>query len=229
MNFFVVIPAYNESQKIEGVIRAVHKFCSNIIVVDDGSSDNTSDIALKAGVVVARHIINRGQGAALQTGVQLALNNRAECIVLFDADGQHRAEDIPVLISPIAHGEVDIVLGSRFKTVSEEKINGKIPLGRKITLLLGLLHQWVFSGLKVSDAQCGLRAFSRKAAEKIIISQDRMAHSSEILDKIARYRLNFVEVPVSVLYTPYSLQKGQKSISGSVRILLDFFIGRFVK
>ena len=235
MKVFVVIPAYNEESRIAEVILSVHKFCSNIIVVDDGSFDATGSVALQEGAIVVRHIINRGQGAALQTGIQYALAQGGECIVSFDADGQHRAEDIPRLISAIASGEAEVVLGSRFKNPAEgdggvyAALRGSMPRGRRIALKLGLFHQWIFSGLKVTDAQCGLRAFSRRAAETIVISQDRMAHSSEILDKIARYHLRFVEVPVSVLYTPYSLRKGQKSISGSARILIDFFIGRFVK
>ncbi|MFH1712853.1 MAG: glycosyltransferase family 2 protein [Candidatus Jacksonbacteria bacterium] len=239
MKIFIIIPAYNEAQTIRQVIQDVQKFCSNIIVVDDGSSDDTYNSARTLGVKVLRHIINRGQGAALQTGIEYAFAQGADIIVTFDGDGQHMPSDIINLIKPIEEGKAEVVLGSRFLISNFKFLISnqcqmtkcqifKVPLQKIITLKLALLHQWFFSGLKVSDNHCGLRAFSRSAAQKIKITQDRMSHASEILDQIARYKLSYIEVPVSVRYTNYSLYKGQKSFFGSLRIIYDFLMGRVV-
>jgi glycosyltransferase involved in cell wall biosynthesis len=145
-NIYLVIPAYNEEQAIGKVIRELRAEYGKIIVVDDGSKDATYDVAVREGATALRHLINRGQGAALQTGIQYALLQGAECIVMFDADGQHSASDIPRLVAPIERREADIVLGSRFL---EPQLRREIPLGRKLVLKLGLFHQWIFSGLKM--------------------------------------------------------------------------------
>lgn len=232
MKTFIIIPAYNEAQTIRQVIQDVQKFCSNIIIVDDGSSDDTYNIARILGVKVLRHIVNRGQGAALQTGMEYALQEGADIIIHFDADGQHVPSDIINLIKPIEEGKAEVVLGSRFLIFNQCQMTKcqilKMPLRKFITLKLALLHQWFFSGLKVTDSHCGLRAFSRQATQKIKITQDRMSHASEILDQIARHKLKFIEVPVSIKYTDYSLQKGQKSLAGSLRIVYDFLMNRVI-
>ncbi len=233
---FTIIPAYNEVHTIAQVITDVQKFCSDIIIVDDGSSDDTYNIAQALGVKVLRHIVNRGQGAALQTGMECALQEGADVIVHFDADGQHDPSNIAYLIEPILRNQAEVVLGSRFLNSKFQIPNSKqisnlksqIPIKKQIILKLAVLHQWFFSGLKVTDNHCGLRAFSRAAAERVKITQDRMSHASEILDQIARHKLKFIEVPVSVKYTDYSLQKGQKSFFGSLRIIYDFLMGRVV-
>ena len=183
-----------------------------------------------------RHIVNRGQGAALQTGMEYALEEGADVIVHFDADGQHDPSNIAYLIEPILRNQAEVVLGSRFLNSKFQIPNSKqisnlksqIPIKKQIILKLAVLHQWFFSGLKVTDNHCGLRAFSRAAAERVKITQDRMSHASEILDQIARHKLKFIEVPVSVKYTDYSLQKGQKSFFGSLRIIYDFFMNRVI-
>ncbi len=227
---FFVIPAYNESSLISSVVRDVQKLCSNIIVVDDGSEDDTFKQAESAGAQTLRHIVNRGQGAALATGVLYSLSKGADIIVTFDADGQHDPSQINELIEPILQKKADVVLGSRFldsklKTQNYENV---IPFTKLIILKLALLHQWFFTGLRVTDTHCGLRVFSRRAAQMITISQDRMAHASEILEEIARNKLSFIEIPVHVKYTAYSLKKGQSSFTGSIKILYDFFVGRFL-
>lgn len=220
---FLIIPAYNENTTIGDVVRDVQKMCSSIIVVDDGSEDGTFEAAHEAGATVLKHIVNRGQGAALQTGITYALKKGADIIITFDADGQHDPSDIPRLIETIIQRKAEAVLGSRFIMP-----NIRIPFARLIVLRLALLHQWFFTGLKVTDTHCGLRAFSRRAAEVITITQDRMAHASEILEEIARHGLSFVEAPITVRYTAYSLKKGQKNFLGSLKILYEFFIGRFL-
>ncbi|MBI4359717.1 MAG: glycosyltransferase family 2 protein [Candidatus Jacksonbacteria bacterium] len=220
---FTVIPAFNEESTIHAVIEDVQKMCSNIIVVDDGSKDDTFGAAKAAGAMALRHIVNRGQGAALQTGIASALRRGADIIVTFDADGQHDPDDIERLIEPILQKRAEVVLGARFLMP-----NARIPFTRLIVLRLALIHQWFFTGLRVTDTHCGLRAFSRKAAEKITITQDRMAHASEILEEIARHGLSFIEAPVSVRYTERSLKKGQKNFFGSLKILYELFIGKFL-
>lgn len=225
---YVVIPAFNEEETIKGVVRDVQKLCSNIVVVDDGSEDGTYSQAKQAGATVFRHILNRGQGAALATGIVYALSKGANVIVTFDADGQHDPSDIDKLIEPILQGKAEVVLGSRFIMSNVKYQMSNMPFTRLIILKLAQLHQWFFTGLKVTDTHCGLRAFSRRAAEKIVITQDRMAHASEILEEIARHKLSFIEIPVHVRYTAYSLEKGQRGFTGSIKILYDFFVGKLL-
>lgn len=239
MKTFIVIPAYHEESTIKLVIQDVQKYCSNIVIIDDGSDDATYQRARATNVHVLRHIVNRGQGAALQTGMMYALRQGADIIVTFDADGQHQPEDIMRLVEPIKEWKADVVLGSRFLIsnfqflISNKKSNVKgklsnVPLFRRVTLKLALLHQWFFTGLKVTDSHCGLRAFSRSAALKIKITRDRMAHASEILDQIAAQELSFIEVPVSVKYTEYSRVKGQKGFVDSLRVMYEYLVGRIV-
>src|SRR5690349_9990172 len=131
---YVVIAAYNEAGAITGVVRELLATCPNVVVVDDGSRDETWRAAHAGGAVVLRHMLNRGQGAALQTGITYALAQGAEVIVTFDADGQHRPEDIPALVAPIARGEVDICLGSRFL-----EHGSAVPLGRRLLLMAAVV------------------------------------------------------------------------------------------
>ncbi len=218
---FVVIPAYNEGQSIGSVIEELRQQYSNIVVVDDGSTDNTGPVSLQAGATVLRHVVNRGQGAALQTGIRYALGRGAHCIVTFDADGQHRVEDIEVLTAPILRGDCDFVLGSRFLNSTSQSI----PLGRRITLWLAIRFTRVVNRLPITDAHNGLRAFSRRAAEGIDLQLDRMAHATELLDQIRESGLPYREVPVQVRYTDYSRAKGQ-SARGAFRIVLHYILGR---
>ena len=194
-------------------------------MVDDGSVDATGAEARDAGAVVLTHVINRGQGAALQTGLEYALAQGADVIVTFDADGQHRAEDIETLVAPVRDHGFDVVLGSRFLHGSA-RIPPHIPMMRRVTLQLGVIFTRWISGIRVTDTHNGLRAFSRRAATQMTIRQDRMAHASEILDTIARRRLRYCEVPTDVRYTEHSLRKGQPS-SAAFRIALDFLLGRW--
>jgi glycosyltransferase involved in cell wall biosynthesis len=212
----VVIAAFKEGKVIRAVVGEVVAAGYPVIVVDDGSPDDTATAAAIAGVSVLRHSINLGQGAALQTGIDYALRRGARQIVTFDADGQHSVEDIPELIAALVHA--DIALGSRFL--------GKDVVGagarRKALLRTATLVSNKLSGLKLTDAHCGLRAFRATVAPQLRITQDRMAHASELLRNIQRSGLRVVEVPVTIKYTEHSKQKGQGGFQ-AIRILFDYF------
>ena len=220
MKNYIVIAAYNEEKAIKNVLLNLKKYCANIVVVDDGSCDSTFDIARQCQVEVLRHIINRGQGAALKTGIDYALKNGADVVVTFDADGQMNPEEIKKVAMPVILRECDIVLGSRFLG----KTN--ISFFRKIILKLAVLFTYITSGVGLTDAHNGFRAISASALRKMDLRQDKMAHASEIINEIGRKNLKYKEVPVTVNYTEYSLKKGQK-ISGAFKIVLDLVFGKF--
>jgi glycosyltransferase involved in cell wall biosynthesis len=212
---WVVIAAYNEGEIIRGVITELVGAGWPVVVVDDGSADGTATAARMPGAHVLRHVLNLGQGAALQTGIDYALRRGARYVVTFDADGQHRVEDIPALLDALVHA--DIALGSRFLGTIEGATAGRRALLRTATTVSNGL-----SGLSLTDAHCGLRAFRASAAPRIRIQQDRMAHASELLRKIKTSGLRVAEVPVTVRYTEYSMRKGQRGLA-AVRILFDYF------
>lgn len=216
-SIWVVIPAYNEEHMIGKVVREVASFVSAVLVVDDFSRDATAMQAAEAGARVIRHPLNLGQGAALQTGMEYALKQGADIIVHFDADGQHSAQDIPSLIQPIREEKVDIVLGSRFLKKND------IPFVRRLFLQGAILFTWFFSGILLTDAQNGLRAFSRKGAQAVIIKENRFAHASEIIHHIAQSKLRYVEIPATVRYTKYSVGRGDSSVKRMLQV-----VGRLV-
>jgi glycosyltransferase involved in cell wall biosynthesis len=220
---WVVIPAFNEGSVIGRVVTAVRALCHNIVVVDDCSGDDTGAQAVKAGAIVLRHPINLGQGAALQTGIRYVLRRGAGYIVTFDADGQHRPEDIRVLLDTQFKTGADVVLGSRFLGQTEN-----IPRLRRMVLQLAVIYTRITSGVKLTDAHNGLRLFTRQAAERIRISQDRMAHASEIIDQIGTSKLRVVEAPVTIAYTEYSLRKGQK-LGNTFNIMNELFVASLSK
>ena len=224
MKTFVVIPAYNEEKKIVSVIQKLKKEgYRDVVVVDDGSGDRTSDLAKKEKVIVLRHVINCGQGAALKTGIDYALSQEAEVIVTFDADDQHQSKDIKKLIQPITNRKADVVLGSRFLNKSSN-----VPWIRKLFLKGGVFCFWFLYGAQVSDSHNGLRALSRKAAQKIEITSNGMEHASEIIEEICKKNLRYVEVPVTIRYTDYSRKHGQSSLNG-FRIIFKMLIKNFLR
>lgn len=221
MKVIAVIPAYNEEQKVGEVTRTLLPYVSEIIVIDDGSRDATADVASAAGAVVYRLSINRGQGAALRAGFKKALQRAADIIITFDADGQFDPRDVPRLVSPIIKNEFDVVLGSRMMGANN------MPVFKKILLRGAIFLTNVMSGLDLSDTHNGLRAFSRSALEKLNLSQDRMAHASEIIDQIAERKIKYMEVPVTLRYTEYSLKKGQ-TVFDYLKILADISIKKLL-
>jgi glycosyltransferase involved in cell wall biosynthesis len=219
----VVIPAWNEEEAIGAVVGELLDLGLDVIVVDDGSRDATAAVARHAGATVLRHAVNRGQGAALQTGITYAVRKGTDIIVTFDSDGQHSPADIGALVSPLVAGFADVTLGSRFKGSTE----GLPPL-RRMILGAAVVFTRFASGVRVSDTHNGLRAFTRAAASRLDIRLDRMAHASEILDQIVQYGLRYQEVPVHVRYTAYSRRKGQSSFA-ALRILADYVLGRWMR
>ncbi len=219
----VVVPAYDEARSIARVVRELRGTYPNVVVVDDGSSDETGERARRAGATVLRHVLNRGQGAALQSGIEYALAQGAEIVVTFDADGQHDVRDIARLVRPILEGEVDVVLGSRFLEDGAE-----VPRLRRLLLAAGIVFTRLTTGARLSDTHNGLRAFSRRAAARLQIRLDGMAHASEVIDCVHRSGLPYCEAPVRIRYTEYSQAKGQRA-SGAFRIVLDYLMDRFTR
>lgn len=220
---WVIVPSFNEEQVIGATLASLREWLPNVIVVDDGSSDNTAEEALFSGAHVVRHPVNLGQGAALETGVRYALLQGAEAIVTFDADGQHRPEDIRILLSTAREKRADVVLGSRFLGGT-----ANMPRSRQLLLKLATAYTRFTTGLRLTDAHNGLRLFTRKAAEQLTIRQNRMAHASEILAWLGSSDLRIVEAPVTIVYTDYSLAKGQNLLS-SFDILWDLWSSRLYR
>jgi len=226
MKVIAVIPAYNEAARIGAVLARVRPLVDELIVVDDGSADDTFAAVKGEGIVALRHAINRGQGAALKTGTLAALERGADVVVHLDADGQHDPETISLLVTPIGRGEADVAFGSRFLGV--EAVG--MPLSRRALLEAARLFSAFALGISrsVTDPQSGFRAMSAKAAKEIDFTQDRMAHCSEILRLVSRSSLRVCEVPTRVRYTSETLAKGNKA-TDAFHIVWQLFIGAWQK
>jgi glycosyltransferase involved in cell wall biosynthesis len=220
---WIVIPGFNEGRVIANTIASVGDWLPNVVVVDDGSSDNTGQEALRAGAHLVRHSINLGQGAALGTGIRYALLQDARRIITFDADGQHQPKDIEVLLKVARENGADVVLGSRFLGQTSN-----MPAARRWLLKFATAYTRLTTGLRLTDAHNGLRLFNRKAAEQLRIRQNRMAHASELLDWLGSSGLHVVEAPVNIVYSDYSLAKGQSFLS-SFDILWDLWSSRLYR
>lgn len=219
---FLCIAAYHEEAVIAEVVRTARRTYPNVVVVDDGSADRTFEEARRATPHVLRHVVNRGQGAALQTAIAFALQLGAEYLVTFDADGQHRVEDVEKMVRPIQAGEADVCYGSRFLG---ETIN--MPFSRRLVLKGGVWFSRLVHRVNVTDAHNGLRCLSRRAAERMEITLDGMAHASEFISLVRRLGLRMKEIPVQIRYTDHSLAKGQSGLN-AVKIVADYFLGRIL-
>jgi len=195
LRVFIVIPAYNEHKVIYDVVSGLSHLPYSIIVIDDGSDGSLYNHLHATKVIYLRHKINLGQGAALQTGIEFALSQGAEYIITFDADGQHSPDDIEKLLSTIKNTNVDVVLGSRFLDTASSNMS----FSRKVVLHTGRIINYFFTGLLLTDAHYGLRGFKASAAAKIKITENRMAHATEILNQIKRNKMLFKEVPVNIV------------------------------
>ena len=226
-DIYVVVPAYNEEEMIGNTLNKLKdEGYKNIIVVDDGSRDNTYNIAKEEGAIVCRHVINRGLGGALGTGIKCALLYNPKVIITFDADGQHDPKDIEKVAKPILEDNYDVVIGSRLMDKNEVKNMPKIK--RIGNWGLNLLT-YLMGGHFITDSQSGLRAFSNKAA-KIIIEQlksNKYEVSSEFVVLIKRNNLKFKEIPIKTIYTDYSMARGTNVITG-FKILVKLIIHKLV-
>lgn len=221
MKIFCVIPAFNEEKNITAVISQARLLVDAVVAVDDGSSDRTADFAAQAGAVLLKHIINRGQGAALRTGTQYCLNNGADIIIHFDADGQFLSEDIERVTAPIKNGEAQVVFGSRFLN-SEH--SAAMPFFKRYFIMpLAKAVNKIFFKVNLTDPQSGFRAISAEAARKISWRQDRMAHCSEIMFEVKRHNFKVKEIPIRVIYHNFG-----QNFFGGLKILKEIFIAMLV-
>jgi glycosyltransferase involved in cell wall biosynthesis len=214
-SIWVVVAAFNEGAVIGPIISDLLRRSYRVVVVDDGSHDSTGEIALSVGATLVTHPVNLGQGAALQTGIKFALQQNASYVVTFDADGQHRSSDIVRLLDALVEHDAAYALGSRFLGSSRG-----MPFRRRLLLQAAVWLTRAMTGLHLTDTHNGLRAMTTEGARRISLRQNRMAHASELLEQIATSGLRYVEVPVTIDYTSYSLAKGQR-LSDSLAILFD--------
>ena len=213
---WLVIPLYNEATVVREVISQARETFPYIVVVDDGSKDDSARQAAAAGAIVVRHPVNLGQGAALQTGFSYILEKtNANYVVTFDADGQHSTTDAAAMVTAAREEELAVILGSRF-------LQGPSPVGRlkRLVLRTAAAVSSRTSGMHLTDAHNGLRVIRRDVLVQLNLKQNRMAHASEIIRKIGATGLPWREFPVHIVYTDYSRSKGQ-SLWNSVNILVD--------
>lgn len=221
--YLIIIPAYNEGKVIGEVINNIKKEVKllkdlnfDIVVVNDGSSDETRKVAEKYATTVS-HLVNMGSGAATRTGLEYAKRNNFDYALTIDADGQHLPKDLVNIINKIKSEKYDLVIGSRL--IDPEGMPLHRVFGNK--LLNGFTR--ILLGVRVTDSQSGLKGFSRNAIDKIIIKSNGFEFCSEIVWRAKQEKLEIVEVPISAVYTEYSLKKGQSNIN-ALRIIKNLFI-----
>lgn len=219
---YVVIPAFNEGPVLAAVLKELVGNGYRVILVDDGSTDKTSEIAGSWPVHYLRHRINLGQGAALMTGMAFARELGAGFVVHFDADGQHSMEDIEVLMAPLLGGEADISLGSRFL---KKEHRDMVPKGRRGVLRMARWINYAFTGVLLTDAHNGLRALNRRALDSIELQESGRAHATEILREMRKKGLRWEEVPVGINYNEYAREKGTTFWDG-FQVLGDLLISK---
>ena len=214
---WIVVPAFREASVIGDVVADIRSTFEHVVCVDDGSRDDTAAIALAAGAHVVRHPVNLGQGAAIQTGVEYARAQAgAQVFATFDADGQHRVKDVAAMVDRLRTGEVDIVVGTRFAGQAATQV----PAVKRVVLRAAALLSPSIRKLGLTDAHNGLRVFNKTVADGLNITMNGMSHASEIISLIIENHWRVAEEPVEILYTDYSLGKGQPLLNG-VNILFD--------
>lgn len=218
----VVVPMFNEATSVGAVVADLRASFSRVVCVDDGSADGCDLVAAAAGATVVRHPVNLGQGAALQTGFSYALTDPAVRYVLtFDADGQHSRADAEQMVDLIRAEPVDVVLGSRFLTQGDHDL----PRVRRLVLRAATRFTRVTTGLDLTDTHNGLRVMNRRAVEAMDLTLDGMAHASQLLNQVASHGLSYVEAPVTIAYTEYSMARGQSNIN-ALNIAFDLAVER---
>ena len=223
---WIIVRCFNEQAMVGRVITELRAAFPNVVGVDDGSADLSSNAMKSAGASVVRHAINLGAGAALQTGLQYALlDHSAQWFICFDADGQHAVSDALAMVERARAEQLDVVVGSRFLPEG-----GTIGMsdGRRWTLRVARIFERFTSGVRLTDAHNGLRVFSRAFAQQVDLTMSDMAYASELAGLIARSGLPYAEHPVTITYSEYSSAKGQRSIN-AVNIALDVWLNQMLR
>jgi len=209
---FAIIPAHNEQKHINSVVKGTKKYVDEVIVVDDGSKDKTKEIAIKSKAIVLRHLVNLGKGASLKTGCEYAVKNKADILIVIDADAQHDPHEIPKFLESIKSH--DIVLAYR-------KLNKDMPFVLKF-------GNWVINktikflyGIKIKDSQCGYRAFTAKAYKKLSWKASDYSMESEIIAKLGKCRLSYCEIQIDTIYS--DKYKGTTILDG-IKIIFNLFL-----
>jgi glycosyltransferase involved in cell wall biosynthesis len=215
---WLVVPVYNEAQVIGDVVRHARQTFPNIVCVDDGSADASAERIHEAGAHLVRHPVNLGQGAAIQTGVSYAKSQPgAKYFVTFDADGQHQVDDVVRMLKRLQAEEFDIVVGTRFLAGAD---TSHIPWIKRFVLRTVVMLSPRTRRLGLTDAHNGLRVFNRTVADTLNITINGMGHASEFVELIDHHHWKVAEEAVTILYTEYSMAKGQSLING-VNIVFD--------
>ena len=219
---WLIVPCYNEGQVIQEVLASAHETFPNIVAVNDGSRDNSAQAIHAAGAHLVNHPVNLGQGAAIQTGVEYArAQPGAKFFVTFDADGQHQVKDVKRMIHRLRTEPIDIVVGTRFAGQEDTQV----PWIKRVVLKTVVFLSPRTRRLGLTDAHNGLRAFNAKVAGEMNIRMNGMSHASEFVTMIDEHGWRVAEEPVDILYTEYSMSKGQSLING-VNILADGIVAR---
>ena len=221
---WLIVPCFNEGTVIEEVLRSARGTFPNIVAVDDGSADNSAAAIHRAGAHLVRHPVNLGQGAAIQTGVEYArAQPGARYFVTFDADGQHQVKDVLAMVERVRSEPVDIVVGTRFGRPRRD--DDQVPLIKRLVLRTVVLLSPRTRRLGLTDAHNGLRVFNRRVAEDLNLRMNGMSHASEFVELMDSRGWRVAEQPVDILYTEYSMSKGQSLLNG-INILSDGFVGK---
>lgn len=221
MKIAAVIPAYNEGTRVGAVVRSAKEHVDQVFVVSDGSTDNTADIARHEGAMVLVHVENCGAGAATMTGLTAVRQLGYDIAITIDADGQHASADIPRLIQTMKETQADLVIANRFGR------KNNIPFVRRIANGIGNAVTFLVTGIWLPDTQCGFKAFGRKALSEIDLKMSGFEFCTEIIREAARHHWKVVSIPSKVVYSEYTLAKGQSFSSGlrtAAKILLRTFL-----
>lgn len=214
-----IVPAYNEAESIAGVVLGLLPLVDEVVVVDDGSADETAQEAMAVGATVLIHELNRGQGAALETGHEYARQKNAKIVVHFDADGQFNPADVQKGIMQLQNDTVDIIIGSRFLGIE----SNVPPIKKNIILPVARLIERLAGAVPLTDAHNGFRIFNRKALDVLRLNQARMAHATEIPQLIAKHSLRYKEMPIIVTYKRFG-----QNLDGGFKIIRDLIMNKIV-
>ncbi|MDB4978609.1 MAG: dolichyl-phosphate mannose synthase-like protein [Candidatus Peribacteria bacterium] len=216
-----IIPAYNEATRIGQVVRDARRFTACVVVVDDGSTDGTGDVARREGARVVRHAENSGAGAATMTGIEAARRLGATVVVTLDADGQHDPAEIPLLLKPIQDDTADMVFANRFGQ------RNSIPFIRRVFNAIGNVLTLFATGTWIQDSQSGFKVFGPKALGQVDLRMRGFEFCTEIVRECAQHKWRVAEIPTKVLYSEYTMAKGQSFAMGiktALKILLRSFL-----